>query len=126
MAQYYAQVNPEFQPAMRNILSITNANPCVITTTFDGINPGNHLYQSGLIVRIIIPYGFGMNGLDKQTGTITVLSPTTFSFPFDTTNLDSFVIPPNNPGHFFTPAQCTAIGEKNDILIMSVENILLP
>ena len=50
MPVFSAVEQPTYQPDMRNILSITNANPAVVTTTFDGTNPGDHLYRSGLIV----------------------------------------------------------------------------
>ena len=49
---YYAQQSPVFQRAMRNILSITQAQNALVTTTFDGVNPGNHQYSTGLIVMI--------------------------------------------------------------------------
>jgi hypothetical protein len=124
MANFYAVQYPSFQRAMRNILSITNANPALITTTLDGINPGNHDYSTGLIVRIDIPYGFGMEQADKFSGPITVINATQFTLPIDTTTFDPFVIPSYQPGHFGTPAQVVPIGEINEILTMATQNVL--
>ena len=59
--------DPAYQPAMRNILSITQSNPCLVTTTFDGINPGNHLYITGVILRLYIPDGFGADWLQCRS-----------------------------------------------------------
>ncbi len=70
MGRCFAYPNPIFQPAMRLIAAITNANPAVVTTTFA------HLYLTGLIVRLDLPPAVGMPQANGMTGTITVLSPT--------------------------------------------------
>lgn len=121
---YYAVAFPSFQRAMRNILSITQAFNAVITTTYDGINPADHNYSDGLIVRIIVPYGFGMVQINQLQGTVTVINETQFSIDIDTTTFDAFVIPPYNPGHFGTPAQVVPFGEVNEILTMATQNVL--
>lgn len=126
MQNYSAVSFPAFQRALRNILSISQANPAVIVTTFDGINPGDHQYSSGLIVRVLVPAGFGMqipSGIN-DTYEITVLSSSSFSIPLNTTNFDAFVIPAVNPGHFYTPAQVVPVGENNDLLSQSTQNVL--
>jgi hypothetical protein len=76
---------PIFQRAMRVISSITQANPAVITTTT------NHQYITGMIIRVNIPKGFGMQQVNQQQGEITVLSNTTFSIDLDTTLMDPFL-----------------------------------
>lgn len=124
MANFYAVQYPMYQRAMRCILTITNANPVVVTTTLDGINPGNHDYSTGLIVRLDIPLGFGMEQANQFIGPITVTSPTTFTLPIDTRTFDPFNTPSYLPGHFGTPAQVVPVGEVNDILTMATENIL--
>lgn len=83
----YANPNPIFQPARRLIASITNANPAVVTTTFP------HQYKDGTIVRLDIPPADGMQQANEMTGTIVVLSPTTFAIDIDTTNFEPFAIP---------------------------------
>lgn len=121
---YYSVANPTFQRAMRNILSITNGNPCVITTTYNGTDPAPHQYMTGLIVRLVVPNGFGMIQANELYAPITVTSSTTFTMPIDTTSFDPFVIPSYNPGHYGTPAQCIPIAETNDILTEATQNVL--
>lgn len=124
MANYYAVPFPTFQRAMRNILSITQAEECLVTTTFDGTTPGEHQYMSGLIVRLIIPEGFGMAPANKRYAPITVINSTQFTMPINTTNMDPFVVPAYQPGNFGTPAVCTPVGEINSILTESTVNVL--
>lgn len=76
---------PIFQRAMRVISSITRAYPAVVTTTT------NHQYITGMIVRLNIPKGFGMQQANQQQGEIVVLSDTTFSIDLDTTLMDPFL-----------------------------------
>lgn len=119
---YYAAIpTPMFQPAVRDIVAITNSFPVSITTSFD------HLYLTGLILRIVIPFNFGMQGLNKHKGSIIVTSPTTFTMEFDTTNLDPFVIPTQPPMQpLSNPAQSVPVGEDADILTQSFVNVLTP
>lgn len=115
-----------FQPAMTNILSITNGLPTTITTTFDGINPGNNLYITGLVARLNIPVGFGMQQINQKEAPITVISPSQFTMHIDSTSFDPFVVPAFQPGNFGTPATVTIVGEVNSMLKGAVQNILLP
>lgn len=124
MANYYAVPFPTFQRAMRNILSITQAEQALITTTYDGIVPGDHQYSTGLIVRLIIPYGFGMTQINELYAPITVINSTQFTMPINTLAFDPFVVPSYNPGHFGTPAQTIPIGEVNEILTEATQNVL--
>jgi hypothetical protein len=121
---YYAVQFPTFQRAMRNVLSITQAENALVTTTFDGTTPGNHQYQTGLIVRLYVPDGFGMVQANELSGPITVINDTQFTIPIDTTNFDAFVIPAYQPGAFGTPAQVVPVGEVNDILTEATQNVL--
>lgn len=128
--RFYAVQNPTFQRAMRNILSITNAAQALVTTTFDGVNPGAHQYSSGLIVRLLIPNGWGMVQADQFSGPITVINSTQFTVPLNTTSFTPFTIPPTDPvlhaspGGFSTPPQVLPLGEINDILTMATQNVL--
>ena len=109
---------------MRNILSITQAQNALVTTTFDGVNPGNHQYSTGLIARLYIPYGFGMVQANQLSGTVTVINDTQFTITIDTTNFDAFVVPAFQPGNFGTPAQVVPVGEINSILTEATQNVL--
>lgn len=123
-SRFGAVENPMFQRAMRTILSITQANPIVVTTTFNGTTPGDHQYQTGLIARLIIPSGFGMVQANKKLAPITVLTTSTFSMDIDGTSFDPFVIPAIEPGHYGTVAQVVPVGEVNEILTESTQNVL--
>jgi len=121
---YYGVQFPTFQRAMRNILSITQADNALVTTTFDGVNPGNHQYSTGLIARLYVPIGFGMVQANQLEGIVTVVNDTQFTITIDTTNFDAFVVPVFQPGAFGTPAQVVPIGEVNDILTEATQNVL--
>jgi hypothetical protein len=103
----------------------------LVTTTFDGINPGEHGYLTGLIVRMNIPNYFGMQQLNGMPGSnrihfvITVVSPTTFTIPVNTLGFNPFVLPAADP-RYETSAQVTPIGEEAAILTQSFVNILTP
>lgn len=126
MPFYGAIQTPIFMPAIRDILSITQANPAVVTTTFDGSTAGDNGYLTGLIVSLNIPLNFGMQALNQQVFPITVLSSSTFSIPLDTTGLDPFSIPSLQPGFNYTPAQVTPVGEDTAQLNQSFRNTLTP
>jgi len=113
-------VNPIYMPALRDIASITQAFPALVTTTFD------HGYITGNIVRLYIPKNFGMQQANKLKGSIAVQSPTSFTIAIDTTHMDAFVIPPLQPGFNYTPAQCVPIGEDTDTLKSAFVNVLTP
>lgn len=126
VARFSAPQSPVYRPSIMDILSISNDEQAVIVTTYDGVNPGNHNYQTGLIVRLLVPGNWGMNQINDLKGTITVLSPTSFSIPINTMNFDPFVIPSLQPGFNYTPSQVVPIGEVNEQLNQAVQNILPP
>jgi len=101
--------NPNFPwlPAANTIVSITNANPAVITTGT------NHGYSTGFNVRVVFPfpyaYLFGMTQINEQSGFITVLSPNSFSIDIDTTLYAPFVI-----GTSLQTAQVIPIGQESN------------
>jgi hypothetical protein len=114
---------------MRIIISITNAFPAVVTTSIDGVNPANHNYINGLIIRIDVPVGFGMQQINQQFGPITVLTPTTFSIPIDTTLYDVFAVPASGPMYFpinYQAAQSVPIGELTSMITGATVNELNP
>lgn len=101
-----ALIKPLYYPGMRIVTNITKAFPAVVTTSFA------HGYKNLLIVRIDMPPQFGMQQINQQTGTITVLSPTTFSIDIDTTQMDAFSVPANWP-YSQQLAQCVPLAESN-------------
>jgi hypothetical protein len=118
MSNCFAFRNPIFQPAMRLVTAITQANPASVTTSFA------HLYQTNLIVRLDIPPACGMQEINGLSGTITVTSPTTFTITIDSTLFSPFAIPVSPPNNVFTCAQVVPIGEDNSILTSAVKNTL--
>jgi len=113
MANTGAIQSPVYQPAMRVISSITQASPCVITTTFA------HNYLSTDIVHLYIPRGFPMQQLGHKSGQITVIDDTSFSFPYDTTTLDAFADPSNGQN-----AQVVPWAENANTVAGAVRNTL--
>jgi hypothetical protein len=119
----FAFKKPVFQPAMRIISAITNANPAQITTTFA------HNYITGTIVRVNIPPAIvgaakpGMPQINGLVGTISVNSPTSFLINIDTTYFDPFVVPmATGPG--YTCSQVIPVGEVTSMLTAAVQNVL--
>lgn len=120
MPQYqcYAYQHPVYGPAMRIIASITNAAAPVVTTTFA------HGYISGTIIRFDFPQSVGMPELNQQTFPITILSPTTFTIPVDTTLFQPFSIPMTGSPFVNICALSVPIGELNSQLNAAVVNQL--
>jgi hypothetical protein len=115
---YYANPDPTFQPAMRLITNITNSFPATVTTSF------NHDFITGTIVRIYVPSGFGMTQINNKTGTIIVTGATTFTIDIDTTRFDIFNITLPLDPYFQKIPLVVPIGEVNNTLLASVQNVL--
>lgn len=109
--------NPVFKPAMRIIQSITNGFPASVTTTFA------HNYLTGVIIRLDIPPGYGMQEANQLFGAIEVTSSTTFLIPVDTTFFTPFAVPVTYP-YDRQYAQTVPFGEVNEILTQAVQNVL--
>src|SRR5665213_958365 len=106
MPNYGPFQTPYFAPAGNDITAITNANPASVTT----FTP--HGYFNGAVVRLYIPYNFGMQQINFMKGIITVTGVSTFNIAIDTTLMDAFVVPPMEPlgpipppRKYTTPAQ---------------------
>lgn len=118
MSTCYANPSPEFQPAMRLISAITQSNPAVVTTSFA------HQYHTGLIVRLKVPVADGMQQIDNQQGTITVLDEVTFAIDIDAALFEPFAIPDDPNPHVDTCAQVIPIGEVNETIYYATQNVL--
>lgn len=113
---FYANPSPIFQPAMRLVTAITNANPAVVTTSFE------HDYRTGDIVRLYVPKWYGMRRADKLQGTITVTADTTFTIDIDTTGFNTFSIPAPVPWYVSSAPHVVPVGEINSNLGGAVQN----
>jgi len=110
--------NPLFQPAMRQIVAVTNANPALVTTAFA------HNYPDGTIVRLNIPPYFGMLQANQLQGTITNNgNPSQYTINIDTRLFSPFVIPADQWWYNIN-ANCVAIGEDNSTLQAAEHNSL--
>ena len=112
-----AQQYPVYQPAMRIIEAITNANPASVTTTF------NHQYITGTIVRLNVPTGFGMVQANQLYGPIVVTGDTDFTIDIDTTFFDVFFISVTFP-QSYQSATVVPIGEVSSMLSAATQNVL--
>lgn len=108
---------PVFQQAMRVISSITNGFPAIVTTTL------NHQYQTGMIVRLLVPDGFGMVQANKLYGSITVTGDMTFAIDIDTRSFDAFVVPSTFPQNKQF-SQAVPMAENNNMLTAATRNVL--
>lgn len=108
---------PTYQRAMRIIDSITKSNPVTVTTTFA------HQYETGEIVRIVIPPVFGMQQINQQYAAITVTGDTTFTMPIDSTTYDVFSVPSTSPLNK-QYAQTVPVGELSLQLEGATQNVL--
>mgnify|MGYP001571592350 CR=1 FL=1 len=109
-----AQTYPVFQPAMRIITNITNGFPATVTTSFA------HQYTTGLIIRLILPPGFGMSQANQQFGGITVIDTTTFTINIDTRLYQPFVVYSSQP----QLPQAIPTGEVNSTVYSAYRNVL--
>lgn len=108
---------PVFKPAMRIVSDITQDFPALVTTTF------NHLYIDGIVLRLIVPPGYGMVEANGLFGVILVQSPTTFTIDIETTYFNPFTIPVTSP-YDLQYAQCVPFGEINSTLLAAYQNVL--
>ena len=116
---FYVNPCPMFQPAMRLVTDITNANPAVVTTSTD------HDYETGDIVRLYVTIWNGMRRADKLQGTITVTSDTEFTIDIDTTGFNAFVTPSTPlPWYIDSTAQVAPVGEVSSKLTNATRNVL--
>lgn len=117
---YYDYPFPTYQPSMRLITAITNANPAAVTTDI------NHQYVNNTIVRLDIPSAFGMQQANQLTGQITITGATTFTIDIDTTIFQPFVVPSPLPPQLISYAQVVPIGSTTGTLDLNpaVKNVL--
>jgi len=111
----YSYTEPTFKPAFRYLTWITQSSPMLVTTDVD------HLYTSGLIVKLIVPHNYGMTQANDFQGEITVISATEFTMPVDATGFDMFSLP---AGTIQIRAQVVPVGEVAEMLTEAERNVL--
>ncbi len=93
----YGQLQVTNNLVVRQIESVTQAYPAVLTTTVD------HGYVAGMMVTFLIPPSFGMVQLNNLTLQVLSVTANTLSLNVDTTSFAPFVAYDPSP-NAFTPA----------------------
>jgi len=93
----YAQVQVIDNLTWQVISSITQANPCVVTTEND------HGYVSGMNVSFLIPPSFGMTQLNGLNVQVTQASGNTLTLNLDSTHFIPFAYPAPLPESYTSP-----------------------
>lgn len=83
---------------VKTILSVTQAFPCVVTTTED------HGYVLGMNVKFLIPSQFGMVQLNDVTTQVIDLTDASVTLNLDSTNFSSFSYPSPLPSAYTPPS----------------------
>lgn len=93
----YSQV--QVQPNLRcqQIASITQANPCVVTTTND------HGYPAGVVVNFLIPPSFGMTQLNTLALQVTAVTANTLTVNVNSFHFTPFSYPSPLPAAYTIP-----------------------
>ncbi len=94
----YSQVQVQENLRCQTIASVTNANPCVVTT----IN--NHDYVAGMKVRFLIPQSFGMTQLNDVNAQVMAVTATTLTLNLNSTNFYIFSYPSHLPIAYTPPS----------------------
>lgn len=94
----YSQVQVQQNLRCQTIASITNANPCVVTTE------SNHNYNPGMMVRFLIPTMFGMQQLNVITCQVISTTNDTLTLNIDSTNFSLFSYPSPLPSAYTVPS----------------------
>jgi hypothetical protein len=94
----YSQQQVSQNLLYKTIASITNANPCVVTTVYP-----HHYIAPGMIVTFNIPSMFGMRQLNGIIAQVLALTSNTLTVNVDTTNFGVFAYPSPLPGAYTPP-----------------------
>lgn len=96
-------------PSALEITAITNALPMVLSVSADPITQ-EATYIVGQLVRLNIPYPYGMFQANGLTGQVVAVSSTTISLDIDSRGFDVFVVPTGNVSQ---PASLSPAGSRN-------------
>lgn len=94
----YSQVQVHDNLIIKTILSITNSNPMVVTTTED------HGYVAGMMITFLIPDQFRMVQLNNQNVQVISLTSDTLTINLDSTGFTPFAYPSPLPNAYTPPS----------------------
>ncbi len=96
-----------FIPSILLITAITNSYPMVVTVTVP--STGSNTYIVGQVVRLFVPYNYGMYQANNLQGQILAINGLNFILDIDSRQFDTFVIPSSGE----TPASFSPAGSRN-------------
>lgn len=94
-------------PSMLIITAITRAMPMVVTVSVP--STGSNTYIVGQLVRLTVPYNYGMFQADNLTAQIISVNGLDLSLDVDSSGFDAFVIPLTGE----QPASLAPAGSRN-------------
>ncbi len=94
----YSQIQVHDNLIVQTIASVTQANPCVVTTVND------HEYVAGMMVTFFIPTAFGMVQLNNQNVQVLSLTSDTLTINLDSTGFTPFAYPSPLPSAYTPPS----------------------
>ena len=95
-------------PSALEITAISNSNPMVITTTYDATVARN-TYIEGQVVKLLIPFGYGMQQANGLVAQITGISGSDITVDINSTKFDVFSVPIGGE----QPASLSPYGSRN-------------
>jgi hypothetical protein len=96
-------------PSSLNITAITQDYPMVCTIVVNSVTESN-TYIAGQVVRLFVPYTYGMFQANGLQGKILSVSGSNISLDIDSRNFDVFAIPASNAEQ---PASLAPCGSQN-------------
>lgn len=91
------------------ITAITNSYPMVVSTVVDPVTQAN-TYQVNQLVKLFIPYSYGMFQANGLSGVILNVIGNDLYLDIDSTNFDVFAIPADSS---LQPATLSPAGSRN-------------
>jgi hypothetical protein len=95
-------------PSSLLIVVMTNAFPMVVTVSVQTAKASD-TYIVGQLVRLTVPYNYGMFQADNLTAQIIAVNGLTLTLDIDSRGFDAFVIPPSGE----QPASLAPAGSRN-------------
>lgn len=93
----YSQLQVTENLIWKQIDSITNSSPMVVTTSND------HGYDAGMLVTFQIPPLFGMVQLSRKIGQVLSVTSNSLTVSIDSTGFDAFAYPSPLPSAYTPP-----------------------
>jgi hypothetical protein len=96
-----------FTPSSLDIVAITQSMLMQVTCIINSVTEAN-IYIPGMLVRLFVPYAYGMYQANNLTGKILEVNGLIFTLNLDSSQFDPFVIPSSGQ-----PASLAPAGSQN-------------